>query len=391
MSEQTSQHIRIFDTTLRDGEQSAGASLKRHEKIQIAHQLAKLNVDIIEAGFPFSSREDFDSVRQIANEVKGPVICGLSRAMPMDIEATWEAIRVADKPRIHTFIATSDIHMDQKLNKTRDEVLSIVRNMVMLAKSKCDDIEFSAEDAGRTDPEFLYKVLEVAIEAGATTVNIPDTVGYTVPDEFGRLIKNITLNVPNIERAIISSHCHNDLGLAVANSLAAVTNGARQVECTINGIGERAGNAAMEEVVMALKVRQAYFDGLYTQIDPQYFCETSRMVAELTSIPVQPNKAVVGRNAFAHESGIHQDGFLKGRDTYEIMQPEMVGVDGSELPLGPRSGRAALRMRYKALGIELDGEHLKEVFECFKQVADQKKRIEDSDLLAIHEQISVAV
>jgi 2-isopropylmalate synthase len=377
----------IFDTTLRDGEQSAGAALRRSEKVRIAHQLAKLKVDIIEAGFPFSSQEDFEAVRQIAAEVDGPSICGLSRAMPMDIEATWEAVRFAKKPRIHTFIATSDIHIEQKLNKTREEVLNIARNMVMLAKSKCEDIEFSAEDAGRTDPEFLYAILEAVIEAGATTVNIPDTVGYTIPEEFGRLIANIRRRVPNIHQAVISTHCHNDLGLAVANSLSALQNGARQVECTINGIGERAGNAAMEELVMALKVREAYFEGLYTDIQTEHFYETSRLVSELTSIPVQPNKAIVGRNAFAHESGIHQDGLLKGRATYEIMQPEMVGVHGHDLPLGPRSGRAALRMRFKALGIELQQAELVQAFEAFKALADEKKRIEDADLLAIHEQL----
>ncbi|MBY0405046.1 MAG: 2-isopropylmalate synthase, partial [Cyanobacteria bacterium] len=324
--------VYIFDTTLRDGEQSPGAALKNHEKLQIAKSLAKLNVDVIEAGFPFSSPGDFESVRQIAAEVEGPTICGLCRATPMDIEATWDAVKVAKKPRIHTFIGTSDIHIQAKFKKTRDEILKIAADMVRLAASKCADVEFSAEDAGRTDPFYLYKVLEAVIEAGATVVNIPDTVGYTIPDEFGRLIKNITLNVPNIEKAIISVHCHNDLGMATANSISGIINGARQVECTINGIGERAGNAAMEEIVMALKVRPAYFEGLHTHIATENFFELSQMVTDLTGMPIQPNKAIVGRNAFAHESGIHQDGFLKGASTYEIMKPEWIGLTtGSQL------------------------------------------------------------
>jgi 2-isopropylmalate synthase len=379
----TSQQVLVFDTTLRDGEQSAGASLRREEKLQIAQQLALLNVDIIEAGFPISSQEDFESVRQIAATIKGPSICGLARATVADIEACWDAVKMAEKPRIHTFIATSDIHIQAKFKKTREEVLVIARNMVQLAKSKCNDIEFSAEDAGRTDPTFLYAVLQAVIEAGATTVNIPDTVGYTIPEEFGRLIQGIRLHVPNIDKAIISVHCHNDLGLATANSLAGVQNGARQIECTINGIGERAGNAAMEEVVMALKVRAAYFEGLRTDIRAEHFYVASRMVAELTGLSVQPNKAIVGRNAFAHESGIHQDGFLKGRDTYEIMEPEMLGIPGTELPLGPRSGRAALRMRLKALGLQVSDADLPTVFEAFKKVADTQKRINDDDLLAL--------
>lgn len=379
--------VRIFDTTLRDGEQSAGAALKHHEKLQIAHQLAKLNVDIIEAGFPFSSDGDFQSVKQIAAEVEGPIIAGLARTTPQDIEAAWDAVKVAKKPRIHTFIATSDIHIQTKFKKTRDEVLTIAKDMVALAASKCADVEFSAEDAGRTEPEYLYKVLEAVIDAGATTVNIPDTVGYTIPDEFGRLIKGIKQNVPNIDKAIISTHCHDDLGLAVANSISGIQNGARQVECTINGIGERAGNAAMEEVVMALKVRPAYFDNLYTEINTEHFYETSSLVSDLTSISVQPNKAVIGGNAFAHESGIHQDGFLKGRDTYEIMRPEWIGITAAKLPLGPRSGRAAVKARLKQLNLEPSDDQMIALFEQFKKLADETKRVEDDALKHLYETI----
>jgi len=378
----------IFDTTLRDGEQCPGAALKHHEKMQIAHKLALLNVDVIEAGFPFSSPGDFESVKQIATEVRGPIICGLSRSTPQDIEATWDAVKVAEKPRIHTFIGTSDIHIQAKFKKTREEILNIARDMVALAASKCKDVEFSAEDAGRTDPFYLYKVLEAVIDAGATTVNIPDTVGYTIPDEFGRLIKGIVTNVPNIDQAIISVHCHNDLGLATANSISGLQNGARQIECTINGIGERAGNAAMEEVAMALKVRPEYFNGLYTDLNTEYFAETSKLVSELTSMPIQYNKAVVGRNAFAHESGIHQDGFLKGRSTYEIMLPEWIGLTESYLPLGPRSGRAAVKARLEKLSVTLSDEQLSAYFESFKLLADEKKRVEDDDLKALLEQLA---
>ncbi len=373
----------IFDTTLRDGEQSPGASLKKHEKLQIAHQLAKLNVDIIEAGFPFSSPGDFESVQQIAAEVNGPIIAGLCRATPQDIEATWDAVKLAKRPRIHTFIATSDIHIAAKFKKTRDEILQIAADMVALAASKCHDVEFSAEDAGRTDRFFLYKVLEAVIDAGATTVNIPDTVGYTIPDEFGRLIRDIRLNVPNIDKAIISVHCHNDLGMATANSLMGVMNGARQVECTINGIGERAGNAAMEEVAMALKVRKAYFEGCHTNLNTAEFYATSQMVSELTGMPVQPNKAIVGRNAFAHESGIHQDGFLKGRDTYEIMHPQDVGLSKSSLPLGPRSGKAALKAKLMELNLEIPENVIPEFFEAFKRFADEQKFVNDEDIAAL--------
>lgn len=385
--------VQIFDTTLRDGEQSAGAALTASQKLAIAHQLARLKVDVIEAGFPNSSPQDFEAVRHIAADVgnlgntldDAPAICGLARCLSADIAATWDAVKVAKKPVIHTFIATSDIHIEAKFNKTRDQVLEMARSMVAEAKRLCGTnpyghVEFSAEDAGRTDPAYLYAVLEAVINAGATVVNIPDTVGYTLPDEFGRLIAGIKANVPNINRAIIATHCHNDLGLATANSLAGVMNGARQVECTINGIGERAGNAAMEEVVMALKVRAAAFEGLYTRIATQEFYIASQMVAEMTGLNVQPNKAIIGANAFAHESGIHQDGMLKGRQTYEIMEPETIGIPGTALPLGRRSGRAALRMRLKALGYELDADRLPVAFEAFKTLADTQKRIEDADL-----------
>lgn len=386
---QPENRVYIFDTTLRDGEQCPGAALRHDEKMQIARKLAELKVDIIEAGFPFSSPGDFESVKQIATEIKGPTICGLSRATPQDIEATWDAVKYAEKPRIHTFIGTSDIHIQAKFKKSREEILNIARDMVALAASKCADVEFSAEDAGRTDPFYLYKVIEAVIDAGAKTVNIPDTVGYTIPEEFGRLIKGIMINVPNIDKAIISVHCHNDLGLATANSIAGIQNGARQVECTINGIGERAGNAAMEEVVMALKVRPQYFGGAYTEIDTVHFAAVSKMVSDLTSMPVQYNKAIVGRNAFAHESGIHQDGFLKGRDTYEIMMPEWIGLSESYLPLGPRSGRAAVKARLDKLGFAVADDQLLSLFDAFKKLADELKRVEDDDLKRLYEQILI--
>jgi 2-isopropylmalate synthase len=380
--------VYIFDTTLRDGEQSAGAALRSHEKLAIAQQLAKLNVDIIEAGFPASSPEDFASVKSIAQQVQGPTICGLARAKQSDIDAVWGAVQYAKKPRIHTFIATSDIHIQAKFNKTRDEVLAMAVEHVRYAASLCKDVEFSAEDAGRTEPEFLFAVIEAVITAGATTVNIPDTVGYTLPDEYGRLIASIYQRVPNVQQAVISVHCHNDLGLATANSLMAVTNGARQVECTINGIGERAGNAAMEELVMALRVRNEALNGLHTGINIAEFYKASQMVSELTGIMVQPNKAIVGRNAFAHESGIHQDGYLKGKATYEIMEPDMLGIPASMLPLGPRSGRAALRMRLAALGYTVAEGQLNEAFSRFKAVADTKKTVDDTDLHALYQELT---
>jgi 2-isopropylmalate synthase len=397
MTTQPSQdRIVIFDTTLRDGEQSPGASLNMDEKLTIARQLARLGVDVIEAGFPFTSAGDFEAVQKIARAVgteNGPTICGLARARQQDIKTAAEALKPAAKSRIHTFLATSDIHLEYKLKKTRNEVLEIVPEMVAYAKSFVDDVEFSPEDAGRSDPEFLYQVLERAIAAGATTVNIPDTVGYTTPSEFGALIRGIKENVPNIDRAIISVHGHNDLGLAVANFLEAVKNGARQLECTINGIGERAGNAALEELVMALYVRRQYFnpflgrsadsDEPLTNIDTRQIYKTSRLVSNLTGMLVQPNKAIVGANAFAHESGIHQDGVLKNKLTYEIMDAESIGLTENQIVLGKLSGRHAFHTRLKELGFELSEDDLNKAFVKFKDLADKKKEITDWDLEAI--------
>ncbi|MFM1842864.1 MAG: 2-isopropylmalate synthase, partial [Cyanobacteriota bacterium] len=380
----------------RDGEQSPGATLTVEEKLSIARALSRLGVDIIEAGFPFASPGDFEAVQKIARTVgteTGPVICGLARATQKDIKAAAEALKPAAKHRIHTFLATSDIHLEHKLKKTRAEVLAIVPEMVAYAKSLVDDIEFSPEDAGRSDPEFLYQVLEAAIAAGATTVNIPDTVGYTTPSEYGALIKGIKDNVPNIDQAIISVHGHNDLGLAVANFLEAVKNGARQLECTINGIGERAGNAALEELVMALHVRRSYFNPFLgrpaesieslTNIDTKHIYSTSRLVSDLTGMMVQPNKAIVGANAFAHESGIHQDGVLKNKLTYEIMDAESIGLTNNQIVLGKLSGRNAFRTRLKELGFELSETELNNAFLRFKEVADKRKEITDWDLEAI--------
>ncbi|AFY77575.1 2-isopropylmalate synthase [Pleurocapsa sp. PCC 7327] len=388
--------IIIFDTTLRDGEQSPGATLNVDEKLTIATALARLGVDIIEAGFPYASPGDFEAVQKIAEAVGvegGPTICGLARATQQDIKAAAEALKPAAKKRIHTFLATSDIHLEYKLKKTRQEVLQIVPEMVAYAKSLVDDVEFSPEDAGRSDPEFLYQVLESAIAAGATTVNIPDTVGYLTPSEFGALIKGIKENVSNIDRAIISVHGHNDLGLAVANFLEAVKNGARQLECTINGIGERAGNAAMEELVMALHVRRQYFNPFLgrpadsteplTNINTKEIYRTSRLVSNLTGMMVQPNKAIVGANAFAHESGIHQDGVLKHKLTYEIMDAESIGLTNNQIVLGKLSGRNAFRTRLKELGFDLSETDLNKAFLRFKEVADKKKEITDWDLEAI--------
>jgi 2-isopropylmalate synthase len=390
------ERIIIFDTTLRDGEQSPGATLNVDEKITIARALARLGVDVIEAGFPFASPGDFEAVQKVAQEVgteSGPTICGLARATKQDIKTAAEALKPAVKPRIHTFIATSDIHLEYKLKKSRKEVLEIVPEMVAYAKSWVDDVEFSPEDAGRSDPEFLYQVLEKAIAAGATTVNIPDTVGYTTPSEFGAIIRGIKENVPNIDQAIISVHGHNDLGLAVANFLEAVKNGARQLECTINGIGERAGNAALEELVMALHVRRQYFNPFLgrpvesteplTNIDTSQIYKTSRLVSNLTGMMVQPNKAIVGSNAFAHESGIHQDGVLKHKLTYEIMDAQSIGLTNNQIVLGKHSGRNAFRTRLKELGFELSENELNSAFVAFKEVADKKKEITDWDLEAI--------
>ena len=395
MGKQADQII-IFDTTLRDGEQSPGASLTVDEKLAVARSLARLNVDVIEAGFPYASPGDFDAVQKIAETVgteDGPRICGLARATKSDIKAAADALKPAANSRIHTFLATSDIHLEYKLRKTRGEVLDIVPEMVAYARSLVDNVEFSPEDAGRSDPVFLYQVLERAIAAGATTVNIPDTVGYTTPSEFGALIKGIKDNVPNIDQAIISVHGHNDLGLAVANFLEAVKNGARQLECTINGIGERAGNAALEELVMALHVRRQYFNPFFnrsqdsteplTQINTKEIYRTSRLVSNLTGMMVQPNKAIVGANAFAHESGIHQDGVLKHKQTYEIMDAESIGLTNNQIVLGKLSGRNAFRSRLTELGFELSENDLNSAFVRFKEVADKRKEITDWDLEAI--------
>jgi 2-isopropylmalate synthase len=370
-----SDRIIIFDTTLRDGEQSPGATLNAEEKLRIARQLALLGVDVIEAGFPYSSPGDFAAVQQIADLVgtpSGPIICGLARANQKDIKAAADALKPAAKARIHTFISTSDIHLEYQLKKSRAEVLDIAKEMVAYAKSLMDDVEFSPMDAVRTDPQYLYQVLEAAIAAGANTVNIPDTVGYTTPTEFGALIKGIKDNVPNIDRAIISVHGHDDLGLAVGNFLEAVKNGARQLECTINGIGERAGNASLEELVMALHVRRQY--------------KTSRLVSSLTGMVVQPNKAIVGANAFAHESGIHQDGVLKNKLTYEIMDARSIGLTDNRITLGKLSGRNAFRTQLVELGIDLSENDLNKAFVQFKIVADKKKQITDRDLEAIANQ-----
>jgi len=388
--------VLIFDTTLRDGEQSPGASLNLEEKLAIAQQLARLGVDVIEAGFPFASSGDFAAVHRIAQQVggeNGPTICGMARASRGDIKACADAVAPAPKRRIHTFIATSDIHLEHKLRKSRKDVLSIVPDMVAYARSFVDDVEFSCEDAGRSDPEFLYEVIQAAIAAGASTVNIPDTVGYTTPSEFGSLIEGIDRHVPNIDDAVISVHGHNDLGLAVANFLEAVKSGARQLECTVNGIGERAGNAALEELVMAMHVRRRFFNPYLgreedsptplTAVRTEEITKTSRLVSNLTGMVVQPNKAIVGANAFAHESGIHQDGVLKNRLTYEIVDARTVGLTDNRISLGKLSGRSAVRARLEELGYDLSREDLDDAFARFKDLADRKREITDRDLESI--------
>eukprot|EP00871_Galdieria_phlegrea_P003343 jgi/Galph1/4009/GphlegSOOS_G2690.1 len=388
--------VKIFDTTLRDGEQSPGATLTAEEKLVIARQLAKLGVDVIEAGFPVASNGDFEAVRNIARTVgtknNPPIICGLARSVETDISRCWEAVKDAAFPRIHTFIATSDIHLEHKLKKTRSQVLELVTKMVRYAKSFCEDVEFSAEDAIRSDPEFLFEVFSIAIEAGATTINVPDTVGYTTPAEFGALIRGIRRNVKGIENVCLSVHGHDDLGMAVANFLAAIENGAQQVECTINGIGERAGNAALEELVMALHVRRQYYnkklgridlDTPITCIDTQEIWKTSKLVSNLTGMIVQPNKAIVGANAFAHESGIHQDGILKNRLTYEIMDAKLIGMQENHLVLGKHSGRHAFKKRMEELGFELTEDELNRAFIRFKDLADKKKEVTLWDLESI--------
>ena len=372
----------IFDTTLRDGEQSPGCSMTRPEKLRIARALAELGVDVIEAGFPAASRGDWEAVREIAREVRGPVIAGLARCNREDIDKAWSAIREAAQPRLHVFLATSAIHRQHKLNMAKEEIVHTAVQGVRYARSLCDDIEFSPEDASRTELEFLREVVEAAIEAGATTINIPDTVGYTVPGEFHEVFDYLKKNVKGAERVTFSVHCHDDLGMAVANSLAAVQAGARQVECTINGIGERAGNCSLEEIVMALRTRDGYF-GLHTGIDTRRLFPTSRLLSSVTGMPIPRNKAVVGENAFAHESGIHQHGMLKHHSTYEIMRPEDVGLSRTHLVLGKHSGRAALRERIKDLGFELSDAELARVFEDFKALADKKKELFDGDIEAL--------
>lgn len=389
-------HVLIFDTTLRDGEQCPGATLNGEEKLAIARQLARLGVDIIEAGFAYSSPGDFAAVQQIAETIgteSGPVICSLARALKPDIEAAARALKPAAHARIHTFISTSDIHLQYQLKKTRAEVLAIAEDMVAYAKTFTQDVEFSPMDAARSDPDYLYQVLEAVIRAGATTVNIPDTVGYIMPSEFGSLIRGIRQNVSNIDQAVISVHGHNDLGVAVANFLEAIKEGARQVECTINGIGERAGNTALEELVMSLHVRRDYYNPFFgkpadspdplTRIHTQEIYRTSRMVSNLTGMLVQPNKAIVGANAFAHESGIHQDGILKNRQTYEIMDAQTIGLQSNTLVLGKHSGRNAFRSRMKELGFDLSENDMNKAFLRFKELADKKKDVSDLDLEAI--------
>lgn len=376
-------HLIIFDTTLRDGEQSPGASMTKEEKVRIAKQLEKMRVDVIEAGFPAASEGDFESVKAVASVVKDSTICGLARAVENDIVRAGEAIKPANSGRIHTFIATSPIHMQMKLRMSPDEVVERAVWAVKRARQFTDNVEFSPEDAGRSDIDFLCRVVEAVIKAGATTINIPDTVGYNMPEQFGALFKNLIERVPNSDKAVFSAHCHNDLGLAVANSLAAVMNGARQVECTINGLGERAGNTALEEIVMAVRTRQDYFS-VDSRINTPEILNASRLVSNITGFSVQPNKAIVGANAFAHESGIHQDGVLKHRETYEIMRAEDVGWSTNKMVLGKHSGRNAFRTRLQELGIEFETEQqLNDAFVRFKELADRKHEIYDEDLQAL--------
>ncbi len=375
-------NIKIFDTTLRDGEQSPGASMNLDEKLKVAHALVDLGVDIIEAGFPIASPGDFEAVKLIAQEVRGATICGLARCNEEDIDRAWDALKHAEDARIHVFLATSAIHREFKLKMTPDEIIHRAVAGVTRTKGYCHDIEFSPEDASRTEPDFLCQVVEAAISAGANTVNIPDTVGYATPAHMAKVIKTLADRVPNIQDAVISVHCHDDLGLAVANSLAAVENGAGQIECTINGIGERAGNCSLEEVVMALRTRLDVYHA-DTKVNSRRLVPVSRLVSAITGLYVQRNKAIVGRNAFAHEAGIHQDGMLKERRTYEIMRPEDVGLEKTDLVLGKHSGRAALADRAKALGFHLTQEQLQMVFVRFKELADRKKEIYDGDLAAL--------
>ena len=374
--------VTIFDTTLRDGEQAAGGTLNIQEKLEIARQLEKLGVDVIEAGFPVTSPGDFEAVSLIAKEVRAPVICVLTHAALDAVDQSWEAVKGAEQPRIHIVLSSSDIHLFYQLRKSREEILEMSCETVARAKKYCDDVEFSAMDASRTEPEYIHQILKAVIDAGATTINIPDTVGYATPEEFGNLIEGVYKNVSNIERAIVSVHCHNDLGLAVANSLESVRRGARQVECTINGIGERAGNTSLEEIVMAIKTRRDFFD-LTTNIDTTQIYKTSRLVSELTGFAVQPNKAIVGANAFRHSSGLHIDGVIKMPITFEIMDPRTVGIPSSSLVLGKTSGRHAFRERLAEIGYSLSDEGFNRAFAVFKELADKKKDVTDKDIESI--------
>ena len=376
--------VQIFDTTLRDGEQVPGCKLNADEKLELALQLEYLGVDIIEAGFPISSPGDFDSVSQIAKTIKNATVCGLSRAVQKDIEVAAAAVKHAARPRIHTGIGTSDLHIKAKFNSTQDEILERAIQCVKWARNFVDDVEFYAEDAGRTDNEYLARVIEAVIKAGATVVNIPDTTGYCLPHQYGEKIAYLVNNVPNIDKAIISCHCHNDLGLATANSIAGVIAGARQIECTINGLGERAGNTSLEEVVMVIKQHKHL--GLYTDIKTQQLNPISRLVSDTMRMPVQPNKAIVGSNAFSHSSGIHQDGFLKNADTYETIKPESVGADSSKIVLTARSGRSALAYRFQNLGFQFDKQDVDVLYDEFLKVADSKKEVQDNDLISIGKQ-----
>jgi len=379
-----SRKIHIFDTTLRDGEQVPGAKLNKKQKIEIAEQLARLGVDVMEAGFPCSSPEDLEAVKAISEVVKGPIVAGLARAVKEDIDIAWEAVRRAERPRIHTFLGSSDIHLQKKLRRDRESALEMAVEAVRYAKRYCEDVEYSTEDASRTDFDYLCRVIDGAVKAGATVINIPDTVGYAIPDEFGDLVHRLKERVPALDHVILSIHCHDDLGLAVPNSLAAIKNGANQVECTVNGVGERAGNASLEEIVMILKTRHAVLQA-HTDINIQEIFRTSRLVSRVMNIPVQPNKAIVGSNAFAHSSGIHQDGILKDRATYEIIKPEDLGIREHKIVLTARSGRAALRHRLIALGYDLSGDKFERVYKRFLNVADRKKEISSRDLTSIVE------
>lgn len=383
----TKNNVTIFDTTLRDGEQSPGASMTLSEKLQIAEQLEAMGVDVIEAGFPFSSKGDFEAVHSVAKLVKNAQVTGLARASEKDIDAVHEAVKPCPRPRIHTFISTSDLHMKHKLQMSPDQVYEKIVHSISYARNLCDDVEWSCEDGSRTDIDFLCRCVEGAIKAGARTINVPDTVGYSLPQEYAHIISTLIKRVPNSDKAIFSVHCHNDLGLAVANSLAAVQSGARQIECTINGIGERAGNTAMEEIVMAIKTRSDLLP-FQTNIKTENITQISKLVSSITGFDVQKNKAIVGQNAFAHESGIHQDGMLKNSQTYQIMIPESIGLDKSELVLGKLSGRHAFKNRLQELGLSTENEdQINQAFKKFKDLADQKKSIIDDDLISIYNSV----